>query len=129
MKKFLFFFVIFVFSMTFMLTRTKTVKVEGYTVTQEEADNYKNNLIEKYNISEEQAEKCRNYYVESMTSEPYEKIVKGESFKDALIFSSVVYIVGYIILFIIFHIKNIHYNELYGSNRNDSLSGWRRFFF
>lgn len=129
MKNFFIFYIIFVSIMSFMLTRPKTVRVEGHIVTQEEADNYKKKLIEQYNVPKEKAEDYTNFYVESRTTEPYEKTIEGKSFINSLLFSSLIYIIGYGIIFVIFHTKNAYYRELFGSHKNDSLGGWRRFFF
>ena len=114
--------------MTFIQTRTRKINVEGHVVTQEEANNYKNKLITEYNLSREMAEKYTNSYIEDRTTEPYEKVIQGKDFMSSFLFSSFIYLIGYGILFIVFHIKNAYYNELFGANKNDVLSGWRRFF-
>ena len=111
-----------------MQTRTREVNVEGHIVTQKEANIYKNKLMTEYNLPKEMAERYTNSYIKDRTTEPYEKVIPGKDFMSSFLFSSFIYLIAYGILFIIFHTKNAYYNELFGTNKNDALSGWRRFF-
>ncbi len=137
MKKISIFFIIMVSIMTFCLTRSKEID-EGSVVTEEEIAQYRNSLIETYEkyghkVTDEEINKQIQDYKERKITIAKSK-AKGMDFSTALKISIIVCFISCIVLFIIFHLKNAQYNELFGSsfgsdNTNDPMRGLRRFFF
>ena len=137
MGKFIIFFIIMVSIMTFCLTRSNKIN-EGNVVTDTELKEYQNSIIssfEKYGYHLTEAElnqKVQEY--KEMQISIAKSQAKGMDTKQALKISLIVCSVCFIILFVIFHLKNAQYNELFGNsfgsdNKNDSMRGLRRFFF
>ena len=137
MRKFIIFFIIMVSIMTFCLTRSNKINEEN-VVTDTELKEYWNSLISSfekygYHLTEEELNQKVQEYKEMQISIAKSK-AKGMDTKQALKMSLIVCSVCYIILFVIFHLKNAQYNELFGSsfgsdNTNDNMRGLRRFFF
>lgn len=123
--------------MTFCLTRSKEID-EGSVVTEEEIVQYRKSLIETYEkygrkVTDEEINEQIQDYKEMKISMAKSK-AKGMDFSTALKTSVIVCFICCIVLFIIFHLKNAQYNELFGNsfgsnNTNDSMRGLRRFFF
>ncbi len=123
--------------MTFFLTRSNKIDEENI-VTDTELIEYRNSLIatyEKYgySVTEEEINQKVQEYEEMQISIAKSK-AKGmdtkQAFKTALIICSICCIS----LFVIFHLKNAQYSELFGNsfsrdNTNDNMRGLRRFFF
>ena len=137
MRKFIIFFIIMVSIMTFCLTRSNKINEEN-VVTDVELNEYRNSLIvgfEKYgyHLTDEELNQKVQEYKEMQISIAKSK-AKGMDTKQALKISLIVCSVCCLVLFIIFHLKNAQYNELFGSsfgsdNTNDNMRGLRRFFF
>lgn len=137
MKKIIIFFIIMVSIMTFGLTRSREID-ETKVVTEEELAEYKQILLDTcekygYDITDEEINKQIQYY-KDMQIATAKSTAEGMEFKEALKTSLIVCSICCIVLFIVFHLKNAQYNELFGSsfgsdNTNDPIRGLRRFFF
>lgn len=137
MKKIIIFFIIMVSIMTFCLTRSKEID-EGKIVTEEEIAQYKESLLDTYkkygyDVTDEEIDKQVQNYKDMQISIAKSK-AEGMDFKKALKTSLIACSICCIVLFIVFHLKNAQYNELFGSsfgsdNTNDPMRGLRRFFF
>lgn len=135
MKKFLIFFIIMVSIMTFVLMSPKGT-TNSPAVSNSEIENYRQRLMSSgRSYSEENINKAVEKYVELQTSAQERKkqgMPLGKALKTSIITSAI--ILGF--LFIIYHLKNAQYNELFGSHmgnseddRNYPLKGFIRFFF
>ena len=137
MRKFIIFFIIMVSIMTFCLIRPNKINKEN-VVTDAELNEYRNSLIagfEKYGYhltDEELNQKVEEY--KEMQINIAESRSKSMDTKQAFKTSLIVCSICCVILFVIFHLKNAQYNELFGNsfgsnNINDNMKGLRRFFF
>lgn len=131
MKRFLIFFVILVSIITFVLTRPQKFIQRERTVSNEQIEEYRSSILEKQpNISDDDLRSEVSRYIRQNSKNVGETYKPGMSFDEALRMAIIVSLVVYGGIFILYHAKNFHYNEAYGtsSNPNDPLRGWRRFF-
>ena len=137
MKKFFIFFIIMVSIITFALTRSGKINEEE-VVSDTELKEYRNSLMINfkkygYNLTEEEINQKVQEYKETQINIAKSK-AKGMDTKQAWKISLIISSISCVLLFGVFSLKEVKYNELFGSsfgsdNTNDNMKKLRGFFF